>query len=372
MTDPFGALAMQRKGDLGIFNGHQYVPSSGIGSDQGIHPTVGTGDHLGIFDTQAVGQRLDIMHGSFAHPMTSDRGGSTVNIARIEKLSAAVTQGGSAALEACVYALDGRAAGLSAIAILGNADSTSTNGGDIIGGGFRSVAQASSAVSVWGIVASAKLNNTTTSTATGAELSVENGSGVSLTYSANGDTVGKGLSITSNNFSSGASIHNGVGVSIGNNSVDGTYDVGVAINHKGAAAQAYRDDSDATSVFVATGSHTTGIDLSGATISGISFRAPAGGRLVLGTTTTATYEISYNPGNMGILFQTGGTHYPYIFYNGNYCLYMDDVNLWTPTANQTAVHFYEGVTPTKRRVQWMDPGVGGINFVGGEMVMVLV
>ena len=32
----------------------------------------------------------------------------------------------------------------------------------------------------------------------------------------------------------------------------------------------------------------------------------------------------------------------------------------------------EGVTPTVRRVQWVDPGTGGANLVAGQRVMILV
>lgn len=41
-------------------------------------------------------------------------------------------------------------------------------------------------------------------------------------------------------------------------------------------------------------------------------------------------------------------------------------------ANETSLSLHEGVTPTQRRVKWMDPGAGGANFVGGERVMILV
>jgi hypothetical protein len=45
---------------------------------------------------------------------------------------------------------------------------------------------------------------------------------------------------------------------------------------------------------------------------------------------------------------------------------------WAPAADQTPLYLAEGVVPTLRNVQWMDPGAGGANFVGGERVMVLV
>ena len=44
----------------------------------------------------------------------------------------------------------------------------------------------------------------------------------------------------------------------------------------------------------------------------------------------------------------------------------------TPGAYQTMLHLAEGVTPTLRRVQWVDPGNGGANLVAGQRVMVLV
>lgn len=44
----------------------------------------------------------------------------------------------------------------------------------------------------------------------------------------------------------------------------------------------------------------------------------------------------------------------------------------TPGAGETMLYLAEGITPTLRRVQWIDPGVNGGNFAGGEKVMVLV
>lgn len=45
---------------------------------------------------------------------------------------------------------------------------------------------------------------------------------------------------------------------------------------------------------------------------------------------------------------------------------------YTAAANQTPIFIYEGTTPTLRQLQWMDPGSGGANFVGGERVCILV
>ncbi len=45
---------------------------------------------------------------------------------------------------------------------------------------------------------------------------------------------------------------------------------------------------------------------------------------------------------------------------------------WVPTANQTPFYLAEGVAPTLRNVQWVDPGAAGINLVAGQRVMVLV
>lgn len=44
----------------------------------------------------------------------------------------------------------------------------------------------------------------------------------------------------------------------------------------------------------------------------------------------------------------------------------------TPGAGETMLYLAEGITPTLRRVQWIDPGVNGGNFAGGEKVMILV
>jgi len=44
----------------------------------------------------------------------------------------------------------------------------------------------------------------------------------------------------------------------------------------------------------------------------------------------------------------------------------------TPGAGQTMLNLAEGVTPTVRRVQWVDPGTAGANLVAGQRVMILV
>jgi len=83
--------------------------------------------------------------------------------------------------------------------------------------------------------------------------------------------------------------------------------------------------------------------------------------------------------NIGTVFglliepQFGGTNNYSIWAGATYAgiprLRLDE---GTPAAGQTMLYLAEGVTPTVRRVQWMDPGAGGANFAGGERVMVLV
>jgi hypothetical protein len=71
--------------------------------------------------------------------------------------------------------------------------------------------------------------------------------------------------------------------------------------------------------------------------------------------------------------QTGSTNCYSIWAGANYAgtprLRLDE---GTPGAYQTVLHLAEGVTPTLRRVQWVDPGNGGANLVAGQRVMVLV
>lgn len=56
-------------------------------------------------------------------------------------------------------------------------------------------------------------------------------------------------------------------------------------------------------------------------------------------------------------------------YSGTPRLRLDE---GTPGAGQTMLNLAEGVTPTVRRVQWVDPGNGGANLVAGQRVMILV
>ena len=45
---------------------------------------------------------------------------------------------------------------------------------------------------------------------------------------------------------------------------------------------------------------------------------------------------------------------------------------FTAAANRTPVYISEGATPTLRQLRTIDPGAGGVNFVGGELVCELV
>jgi hypothetical protein len=45
---------------------------------------------------------------------------------------------------------------------------------------------------------------------------------------------------------------------------------------------------------------------------------------------------------------------------------------WTAAANRTPVYISEGNVPTLRQLRTMDPGAGGANFAGGELVCILV
>jgi hypothetical protein len=45
---------------------------------------------------------------------------------------------------------------------------------------------------------------------------------------------------------------------------------------------------------------------------------------------------------------------------------------WTAAANRTPVYVSEGAAPTLRQLRTMDPGAGGANFAGGELVCILV
>ena len=49
-------------------------------------------------------------------------------------------------------------------------------------------------------------------------------------------------------------------------------------------------------------------------------------------------------------------------------MYVEGTGNWTPTANETPVIIYEGVTPTARRVKWK----AGNALGAADRVMVLV
>ncbi len=73
MSDPFGALATQRKGDTGIFDGTQYQTSGNLGADVAMRivgPQAVLATSAAYAWPAAEGRRLTIYDGSAAHPVS--------------------------------------------------------------------------------------------------------------------------------------------------------------------------------------------------------------------------------------------------------------------------------------------------------------
>lgn len=95
MTDPFGNLANQAKGNVGVFDGHQWQPTRfGLNIDPNTLKTTikGRNDdtpdpNSNIFQAVAGGDLVEITQGSSAHPVTVQ--GATLYVSRYSAMSSA-------------------------------------------------------------------------------------------------------------------------------------------------------------------------------------------------------------------------------------------------------------------------------------------
>lgn len=142
------------------------------------------------------------------------------------------------------------------------------------------------------------------------------------------------------------------------------------------------DDSDGATSYRIRGHHVTGIDMSGATISGTAAAFQSSGTftvtvvngvsdavILLQSAALASQSLSFwqsttERARIGWFAGTGIGLYDAV--HGRHMLEAD--TSWTPAANETPLHTYEGITPTRRQFKTKS----GAGLGAGDLVVVLV
>lgn len=342
MSDPFGALATQRKGDTGIFNGTQYAPSGNLTDDIGMRifgPRAAVATSATFGWQSAEGRRMTIVDGSSANPVTS--GTSSVFITRESKITSGFDWG---ALNITLIADSGTTVQPEGINV-----SVLQNGNqDAVGIASNVVTNGSSHVAFAGYFqAGAKHSG---SGAVNINTVMDNSTGSSHTFDAttpaNNDMVGMSIQSISDN-----SHTCGTGVLFVDNGPK--WDVGIGFMNATCSTAAISEQSGAA----------IGIDMSGS-------HSTAGIR-VTNNDNTYMYQLrrtSATSGLYGMLVNTSGQ------------FSLDEpgvavklvIGKGTPGANKTCLFIQEGAGPTLRQVTTFDPGAAGVNFTAGQLVMVAV
>ncbi len=298
MSDPFGALATQRKGDTGVFDGTQYIPTSQILPLHPVATVIGGGIQANYANYRA--RLLDVTDGSDTSPITTNPR-PTVLIRRVESAISAIGNP--------FNSLENAALLVSSIGFTGSQMQTTG-----ITAYAWQINAAYDSVAVSGLTTSGIHQAGTGGVATGAYFQAENtwqttGSGYAIgaeIRAINSTTfraayVTSGASRQQGIWLNGQGSGGGAGISIG--VVDAsTWEVGLGFMVNAIATADIRTDSNATTFADIRGSHTNGIDFSNGTFSGSPIKlgpgtafTPTVSNIGAGTITTVTaaghYEI---------------------------------------------------------------------------------
>lgn len=348
MGDPFGALATQRRGDIPVFDGVQWQVSS---NGQLASSTV-----PGWFFVNAA--QGNIFDGSAAVPVTAER--PSFQVVRWEAQGGGQVQ--NSAIQAVLIANNTLAGGTSQ-AIRGYAEQR--NAGDIIGIDSTSVIVASptgTGQAAYGFyTATADFSGTGYVVGFNAALQVKRDQAYTVTPPFSNAAFMQALLVSGGTTGQAYRVPFAYGA-YANTPADVLFDVGFAAI-LGVKAAAFRDDTTATTSYLINGTHTVGIDMSGATNTthikfGANFYidAPAGSvRCVVSATAQWDYILANK-----------------IFRWVENSVVLGELVAGTPGANKTSLFILEGATPTLRQVTTFDPGAAGINFTAGQLVCVAV
>jgi len=247
---------------------------------------VGTGDNQNVWGVSIEAQKARIFHGAAASPITIS--GPTFKVSRTEQLTEATieaVQGVGADGAEQVAAIHGASRALVSaevqpVGVLGTAISSSTTGN-----------RGNDALGIYGIgrIQGTGANGTaigaqltgrrdvSTARALACEMDTINYGGADTPYSPIGYSNGLGLWL---NASGNADSSAGIVIS---NAFGRQFEVGLGftsqtVNAKvgGVRVATIRDDGNSTTVFDVNGSHTDGLDLTGATFTGAAIKLKAG------------------------------------------------------------------------------------------------
>ncbi len=353
MSDPFGALATQAISDIGVHIGNgQWAGSGHMPANIPINITGPQGSiatDAGFGWQSSQGHRLSIHDGSAAHPVTDHN--STVFITRESKITSGIDWG---ALNMNVIADAGTAVQATGLNV--EVESFATNQ-DVAGILANVVTHGTSHVAFGAYLQAG--TKTSGSGAVTLNTALDNSSGNNHIFHASGagnDMVGIAIQTISDVVhTSGSGI-----VFINNGPV---WDTGIGFMSNTIAnwywtCDAFTVGTETASTHVFTG--YAPVTINGTNGATLDFQAGLVSKDRITGDVNALYltalgTISFNAGSIS---GTGTERMT--------------VETFAGAANQTAVHIYEGATPTKRQLRTFDPGAAGINFTAGQLVCVLV
>ncbi len=367
MSDPYGALALQRKGDLGVFDGTQWAASTQAGTNFAGHMGKGDSIHDSTNTAMHNGGILYIEDGTATHPITALR--PTVTINRAEAIPGA-NDGNRGALFALTRA-NGDTFQAASYGVTGYCDQIGI--GDAVGTqGIATLSSSSaSGQTAYGGFFLAQSNITTASQYL-VGLNPVAAPRVTHAYPGAGTPANGGVfaQVVTGGPTGSALLAGAAFEAFANTPADALWDVGFVAAAASVASSGFRDDSNSTVAFRVNGTHTSGLDTSGGTntfeiLFGVSeFIDKAGGNLRFGM----------GPGTgagHNAVFLYDNTVNQYRFFTGTTGL-LAVVADGTPGANLTSAYFLEGATPTLRRLTTFNPGTAGVNFTNGQLVCVMV
>ncbi len=352
MSDPYGALAMQRKGDVGFFDGSQWQPTSyGMNVDPITkkttlkHSSTDTNDPNSATRAAVTGGTvLTINEGSVAHPVTTQ--GAALYVSRYANMSTAGDS--NAAIFASSYN-NGTTQPVGVYALV-----TQDGAGDSVGF-YANVHNNTGSHAAFGFFCDV-MATVAGGGAIAMETSTSNSTGANVAY-----TAGAILAFDLNYRDSTTGTHYaGAAIQIRSSLSHATEQWDAGIYVPGDMIRSYVVDASlAVSATSWHGKFTIDNEVQITRAIGSAyferFVTTGGGSKNYGITiaNTAASNDSWGIDEVGVAQK---------FY----------IIPGTPGANTTCLVIQEGAGPTSRRLKTFDPGAAGINFTAGQLVCVLV
>ncbi len=349
MSDPFGALATQRIGDVGVHIGQ----GSWAGSSQqsNVTATFGTGtpDSALVPVNASITQIND---GTATKPQTKYQ--PSFRVSRIENISTTTHANYpmyAAAIAGHVESLTGNKN--QPVAVCGFTYGYAENNAFVLGGYFQGDHKAGTGGGGMGVTAQGSTTVVGSAAQSFAGV-VQNLTGANQAYAASGNTM-TGVDLYYLNSADGSG-SNYAGAAAQARAIGGSiqWDVGYAVLTGSTRTAAFRDDSSAAYGLYMSGDHASAgiyIEQNNASHYAQQWHRTSATAALWGLILDAGGNLSIDePGVAQKLYLVKGT----------------------PGANLTDIYLQEGAGPTLRRMHTFDPGVGGFNFVGGELVCILV